>query len=260
MAITSLVPYPHLLYQPTQVQAARWPWQGSQLETNFFFARPAATAGVLERVGDGGRVIAGPRVSEQPIDAGGREPEGILTPGSRADFDHLYRRSYGAVVATLVAVLGERAAAEDCAQEAFVRAFRAWDRWRPDAPPEAWLHRIAINVANSYRQRQKLGQAGELVRRIGRPREAPHPEDIAAQNEVMAALSRLPPEQAGALVLRHYHGYTNREIAHAIGVPERTIASRLARAKEKLRAILGEVDDVRSRVDVRRSWLDESDG
>lgn len=165
--------------------------------------------------------------------------ESSLTPGSRDDFDILYRRSYPRVLATLTAALGDRAAAEDCAQETFVRAFRAWDRWKPDAAPETWLHRIAINVANSYRQRQRLREVGEVIRRLGRPGVAPDPGEVAVQNTVIAALSRLPPAQAAALVLRHYHGYTNREIAQSLGIPERTVASRLAKAKSRMRAEAG---------------------
>jgi RNA polymerase sigma factor (sigma-70 family) len=49
-------------------------------------------------------------------------------------------------------------------------------------------------------------------------------------------LRRLPPKQAAAIVLRHLHGYTNREIAGALGVPESTVATRLMMAKRRLRA------------------------
>ena len=77
-------------------------------------------------------------------------------PGSLADFDRLYRDSYARVLRTLLGVLRDRPAAEECVQEAFVRAFQAWPRWRADAPAEAWLHRIALNVALSYRRREKL--------------------------------------------------------------------------------------------------------
>jgi RNA polymerase sigma-70 factor (ECF subfamily) len=162
-----------------------------------------------------------------------------LEPGSREDFDALYRRSYGRILTTLVSTLGDRAAAEDCAQETFVRAYRAWDRWRPDAAPETWLHRIAINVAHSYRQRQKLREVGELVRRLGPPREGRNPEDLAADNDVIRLVSSLPVKHSAVLVLRHYHGYSNREIAQIMGIPERTVASRLARAKRRLRNAVG---------------------
>jgi RNA polymerase sigma factor (sigma-70 family) len=55
---------------------------------------------------------------------------------------------------------------------------------------------------------------------------------------IAAALAKLPPKQAAAIVLRHYHGYTNRAIAQALGIPERTVASRLAVAKDRLRVML----------------------
>ncbi|HEX6547462.1 MAG TPA: sigma-70 family RNA polymerase sigma factor [Candidatus Dormibacteraeota bacterium] len=160
-------------------------------------------------------------------------------PGDPDDFDRLYRSSHGRLLGTLVGVLGERAAAEDCVQDAFVRAFRAWPAWRPDAPAEAWLHRIALNVAVSYQRRQRLREVGELVRRLGRPPAPPDPADAIQSRDLNAALRRLPPKQAAAIVLRHYHGYSNREIAYALGIPERTVASRLAAAKARLRLQLG---------------------
>ena len=52
-------------------------------------------------------------------------------------------------------------------------------------------------------------------------------------------MKKLPTKQAAALVLRHYHGYTNREIAAALGVPEQTVASRLGAARKQLQAVLG---------------------
>ena len=53
------------------------------------------------------------------------------------------------------------------------------------------------------------------------------------------ALAKLPPVKAATIVLRHYHGYTNRAIAQALGVPERTVASRLSSAKQRLRVPAG---------------------
>jgi len=158
-------------------------------------------------------------------------------PGVAEDFDHLYEATYPRLFATLVALLRDRAAAEDCAQEAYLRAFGAWSRWKPDAPVEAWLHRIAINVAVSHRRRERLREVGEVVRRLGVPAE-PDPTETATP-ELARELRALPPKQAAALVLRYVHGYTNREIAHALSVPERTIASRLAAARTRLQARLG---------------------
>ncbi len=165
--------------------------------------------------------------------------EAAYRPGSSEDFDRLYRSSYPRLVRTLAAVLGSLAAAEDCVQEAFVRAYTAWPRWKPDAPAEAWLHRIALNVAASHRRYQRLREVGQLLRRLGRPEVERDPAAVADRSDLLDALRRLPPRQAAAIVLRHYHGYTNREIAAALRVPERTVASRLAAAKERLRRELG---------------------
>jgi RNA polymerase sigma-70 factor (ECF subfamily) len=144
-------------------------------------------------------------------------------PGSTEDFDRLYRDTYSRLLGTLSGILRDRASAEDCVQEAYVRAYRHWKNWNPAAPAEAWLHRIALNVAFGERKRQRLREIGEVIRRFGLP-----------------PMERDPSETDEAdLVLRHLHGYTNREIGIALGVPERTVASRLAAAKRRLRDELG---------------------
>lgn len=195
-------------------------------------------------------------------DASGADEPGITAyrPGSAADFDRLYQASYQRVLYTLVAVLGDYHAAEDCAQEAFVRALRAWDRWQPDAPAEAWVHRIALNVAASYRRWHRLRSVGEVLRRLGPPGTGPNPGDVALRTDLVQALSRLPAEQAATVVLRHYHGYSNREIAHALGVPESTVAARLAAGKKRLQADLGrDAGEDRYFGDPARSYDDPSE-
>ncbi len=159
-------------------------------------------------------------------------------PGSREDFDRLYRTAYPRVYRTLSAILRDPAEAEDCAQDAFVQAFRAWNRWRPDAPAEAWVHRIAVNRAISYRRRARLRTVAEVLRRLGRPAAGVNPADAATRPDLLTALRSLPPKLAAAIVLRHYHGYNNREIAVALGVSERTIGTRLHQAAERLREML----------------------
>jgi len=173
-----------------------------------------------------------------PIAAGQAETE-RYQPGSDADFERLYRTTYRRILGTLVTLVRDVATAEDCAQETYERAYKGWAKWRPDAPVEAWLHRIAINVAISDRRYQRLREAGEVIRRLGRPASGPDPAVVAERSVVVQAMKKLPPKQAAALVLRHYHGYTNREIGAALGVPEQTVASRLAAARKHLQAVLG---------------------
>ncbi len=161
-------------------------------------------------------------------------------PGSREDFDRLYRSAYPRVYRTLIVILGDPAEAEDCAQDSFVKAFHAWKRWRPDAPAEAWVHRIAVNRAISYRRSARLRSAGELLRRLGRPGGSADPAHVATRPDLLTALRSIPPKLAAAIVLRHYHGYNNREIAAALGVSERTIGTRLNQAAARLRPLLEE--------------------
>ena len=159
-------------------------------------------------------------------------------PGSRDDFDRLYQVAYPRVFRTLSAILADRAAAEDCAQDAFVQAFRAWKRWRPEAPAEAWVHRIAVNRAISYRRAARLRGVTETVRRLGRPAPPPDPAQVAVRPDLLTALRSIAPRLAAAIVLRHYHGYNNREIAAALGVSERTVGARLREAADQLRTAL----------------------
>ncbi len=159
-------------------------------------------------------------------------------PGSREDFDRLYRVAYPRVYRTVTAILADPSAAEDCTQDAFVQAFQAWTRWRPDAPAEAWVHRIAVNRAISYRRSARLRSVGEVLRRLGRPAHATDPADEATRPDLLTALRAINPKLAAAIVLRHYHGYNNREIAAALGISERTVGARLQQAAARLRAQL----------------------
>jgi RNA polymerase sigma-70 factor, ECF subfamily len=181
---------------------------------------------------------------DESIDEGRGVSEAAATsapyrPGVKADFDRLYRATYQRIFATLMMILRNPAAAEDATQEAYLRAFRAWAGWKQDAPAEAWMYRIALNVAFTQRRRERLHEVGEVLRRLGRPK-VPDPTETA-EPDLVRELRALPPKQAAAIVLRHLHGFTNREIAAALGVPERTVASRLAAAKARLRSRLGDV-------------------
>jgi RNA polymerase sigma-70 factor (ECF subfamily) len=135
-------------------------------------------------------------------------------------------------------VLGDRAAAEDCTHDAFEKAYRNWPTWRRDAPAEAWVHRIAINTAISYQRYSRMREVGQVIKRLGRPAGPPDPGSVAERSDLFNALRKLPPKQAAAIVLRHHHGYTNREIAAALEIPERTVASRLIAAKARLKKLL----------------------
>jgi RNA polymerase sigma factor (sigma-70 family) len=86
---------------------------------------------------------------------------------------------------------------------------------------------------------------GELIKRLGRPSPAPDASAIAERSDLIRELRRLPAKQAAALVMRHYHGYSNREIAAALGVAEQTVASRLGAARKQLQLTLRDMREAK---------------
>jgi RNA polymerase sigma-70 factor (ECF subfamily) len=137
---------------------------------------------------------------------------------------------------------GDKAAAEDVAQEAFVRAYKQMHRFREDAPFRPWLLRIVQNLAlNELRARQRRGG---LIERVGvlSPRVADAPDaQVAAADEserVLRAMDELPPDDRTVLHLRYFLELPEREIAEAIGRPAGTVKSRLHRASQRLRDVI----------------------
>ena len=108
----------------------------------------------------------------------------------------------------------------------------------------ASLHRAGLsNQPQSTSRDDGLKLRGVYLASVNRcapPGNRPTPEERdTCLPYLVRELRALPPKQAGALVLRHLHGFTNREIGAALGIPERTVASRLAAAKSRIRARLG---------------------
>jgi RNA polymerase sigma-70 factor (ECF subfamily) len=135
------------------------------------------------------------------------------------------------LVRRLVLVLGDRAAAEDVAQDAYLRAFRSWGRF--DGPDvRAWLYTIALRLAFNERRRHRRWLAA--VRRV-EPRPGAGPSDP----DLWAALGRLDLRTRTALLLNAVDGYSQREIAEMLAVPEGTVASWLSRGRAALRVDLG---------------------
>ena len=138
---------------------------------------------------------------------------------------------------------GDSGAAEDIAQEAFVRAHRALDRFREEASLSTWFYRILVNEAHRHRRRHWLRQrlAGDM------PADPPDPRPAAAGDpllraRVAKALGRLPRGQREAFVLVHLEGFTVREAALVTGRAMGTIKSHLHRALQALRQQLVDLD------------------
>src|SRR5204862_7378671 len=127
--------------------------------------------------------------------------------GSVSDFEALFREHWQGAYRAAYLVVHDAAAAEDIAQEAFLAAVRALDRFDRRRPFTPWLHRIVVNRAIDHARARALRREIELTE---------PPDEPAAEGEldgVVDALAALPLDQRAVVVLRHLPGYTPGELA-----------------------------------------------
>jgi RNA polymerase sigma-70 factor, ECF subfamily len=159
------------------------------------------------------------------------------------EFTRFYEGSFARLVGQLALVTGDRHAAEDVVQEAFARASARWGRLRDYDVPEAWVRRVAMNLAvNGARRRRR--RLAALVR-LGPP--APVPAADVADVALAEALAVLPVHQRQVLVLHYLVGMPVEEVAATLRVPSGTVKARLHRGRRALAARLGDGEEVRSR-------------
>jgi RNA polymerase sigma-70 factor (ECF subfamily) len=156
------------------------------------------------------------------------------------------------VVQLAANLLGDREEALDLSQEVFLCVFRTIHRFRGDSSLRTWIYRIAVNQARnrhrSWKRRHRADQVsldqhvaahGDVLRG-----ESPTPDRVLAQKELAqrlrVALDRLPFEQRTAIVLREVDGLSYDDIAFSLGLAVGTVKSRLTRARQALRADLGD--------------------
>ena len=153
------------------------------------------------------------------------------TPAREDVFMASIGQHYPALVRRLTAVVHDPEAALDLAQEAYLRAYRAWDRF-DGTDGRAWLYTIALRLAFNERRRT-LRWRGLLT---GRP--APEAWVAPEDRGLHEALRGLRPEHRAALLLNTVDGYTQAEIAAMLQVQPGTVASWVSRAKAHLREAL----------------------
>jgi RNA polymerase sigma-70 factor (ECF subfamily) len=150
--------------------------------------------------------------------------------GSASDLEALFRLHWPRAHRAAYLVVHDAAAAEDIAQESFLAAIRALDRFDRRRPFGPWLHRIVVNRAIDWTRARQLRAEAELGESVPAPEQAP-PLD----GTLLAALANLGPEQRAVVVLRHLLGYTPGEIAELLSLPRGTVNSRLRRALDSLK-------------------------
>ncbi|MFN2588263.1 MAG: RNA polymerase sigma factor [Actinomycetota bacterium] len=159
-------------------------------------------------------------------------------------YDTLVQRHQGAAYRTAYLVAGSAAEAEDAAQEGFVKAYYAIDRFRSDAPFKPWLLAIVANEARDRRRSTARRESLALRLAGGRPGgdAAPSPEEAAlagAERErVLDALGRLSDDDRLVIGYRYFLDLSERETAAALGIRRGTVKSRLSRALRRLGAAM----------------------
>jgi RNA polymerase sigma-70 factor (ECF subfamily) len=163
--------------------------------------------------------------------------------GPDGGFEEFYSLSYRPLLRALLPLMVDVHAAEEVAQEAFLRAYRDWPRLSTYDDPRAWLYRVAMRLAIS-RWRRLRSAAAAMVRH-GPPAPVEGPDEISVA--VFAALQRLPLAQRQVLVMHHMLDLPIPEIAAELAVPTGTVKARLFRGRAALAPLLADLEEVAGR-------------
>jgi len=174
--------------------------------------------------------------------------------GDKGAFDALVLKYQHKLVKLVMRYVRNPAEAEDIAQEAFIKAYRALPQFRGDSTFYTWLYRIAINTAkNAVVSRDRSPVEYDLDRNNndesydmqGRMKDSETPEGLVLTDEIRstvnAAIDALPEDLRTAIVLRELEGLSYEEIAAAMDCPVGTVRSRIFRAREAIDRRLREV-------------------
>jgi RNA polymerase sigma-70 factor, ECF subfamily len=151
-------------------------------------------------------------------------------------FEAMWQEHYGSVARSAYLALGDREEAADVAQEAFVRALQRWPDVRSLDRPEAWVHKVAVNLAISRRR--------ALLRRLRAPREVTSvsPPD-PPRDDLAVALLSLSPAQRAVVALRFYLDWSVDDVASALGKRPGTVRALTHQAMQRLRVLVKETLD-----------------
>lgn len=151
------------------------------------------------------------------------------------DFDEAFHRCFPRAFVVAMKIVDDAAAAEDVAAEAMIRAYTRWRKLAAYENVDAWVVRVASNLAiDAVRRRQRRPQLVQSARRdsVG--------EAVADRVAVAAALRELPRRQREAVVLCHLEGFTPDEVAAVLHMSANTVRTHVRRGVEALRKSLAD--------------------
>ncbi len=166
--------------------------------------------------------------------------------GDPLAFEQIIHRYEGQVAATAIGMMGRCPEADDVGQETFIRLHTYLHKYRGDAALGTYIVRIAINQSlKALKQRKRRRERfvrydPEVLESMGPVVEGSDAVDARERERfVHAALGQINPEQRAVVVLRMLEGYSTQETAAMLNVPEGTVMSRLSRALDRLKGLLG---------------------
>ncbi|HEX7086359.1 MAG TPA: RNA polymerase sigma factor [Vicinamibacterales bacterium] len=157
--------------------------------------------------------------------------------GEAAAFEELLRPHEAALFTLACRMLGDREEARDAVQSALLRAYQHLAQFDPAHRFFSWIYRIVMNEClNRRRARVPEDELPPTLAARGTPFEAAAASERAAQ--IRAALLRLSPEHRAVVTMRHFGGLSYDEIGEALGIPAKTVKSRLYSARQRLGELL----------------------
>lgn len=167
----------------------------------------------------------------------------LARKGNMLAFRQLVQRHEVQVKSTVIGMLGDTPEAEDVSQEVFIRFYKALGNFRDESALSTYLTRIAINLSlNEIKKRKRKNTWFNSLKKDSPAFEledsSADPERTEMKDLLRKALQTLEPDFKAVVVLRLIDGYSVKETAEILNLPEGTVASRLARAQKKLKTIL----------------------
>ncbi len=169
----------------------------------------------------------------------------LALAGDRVAFGELVTRYAPQARRLARAVLGNEHDADDAAQDAFLSALRTLGRYDPKRPFGPWLMRIVANAAADRRRRRRVRETETIPPSLASadPDPARGAEAAELRKALHRALHTLPERQRIAIVLYDVEGYSHREIADVLDVPDGTVRSDVFHARRALRSALADWKD-----------------
>ena len=174
-------------------------------------------------------------------------------------FEELMQSHESRIYAIALRMMGNREDAQDCAQEAMVRIYRAMGSFKGQSALATWIYRITMNTCLDELRRRKARKVTSLDSLVDNgwsptdtgdtPEE--HGLRVEKQNALNQAIQSLPDDMSAEIILRDVKGYSYDEIASILDANVGTIKSRISRGREKLREILSKQSELFGRTAVK---------